>query len=280
MNWLYILFITIGAVTLMVICGYLFLIMPRLHKADAAPIKGLLFAHRGFHSEKAGPPQNTRAAFAKAVEYGYGMELDVHITKDKQLAVIHDHHLGALCSHDGIVEEMTLAELKKLRVLGSSQKIPTLQEVLDCVAGRTPLLIEIKGADNGKELCPLLMETLDKYDGLYCIESFNPLHLRWLKKHRPEILRGQLACPMNWRNKKTFSEKAKAFAAEMLLGNVLSRPDFIAYDFRYPHKLSVRLCRRFGAYMAGWTIRTPEEYAKSKDFFPVQIFENFRPSVK
>lgn len=280
MTWIYILLLVVVVSAVLIVGVYLFLIMPRLYKADAASMKGLLFAHRGFHSEEAGRPQNTLAAFAKAVEYGYGMELDVHITKDKQLVVIHDHHLGALCNYDGVVEEMTLAELKKLRVLGSDQKIPTFREVLNLVNGRTPLLVETKGSDDGNELCPLLMAELDTYNGLYCIESFNPLHLRWLKKHRPEILRGQLSCPMNWRSKKNLREKAKAFSAEMLLCNVLSRPDFIAYEFRHPHKLSVRLCRRFGAYMAGWTIRTPAEYVRSKEFFPIQIFENFRPSVK
>lgn len=277
MNWLRILLFVLIGLSGLTAFGYLFLILPRLHKADAAPVKGLLFAHRGFHADGTDCPQNTLPAFAKAAEYGYGMELDVHFTKDRQLAVIHDHSLQALCGYDGTVEKMTLAELKKLHIGNTREQIPTLEEVLSLVNGRTPLLIELKGSDNGKDFCPRLMEALDRYKGLYCIESFNPLHLRWLKKHRPEILRGQLACPMDWQHKKTVSEKAKAFAAEMLLGNILSRPDFIAYDYRYPRKLSVRLCRHFGAYMAGWTVRTPEAYAESREAFPIQIFEGFRP---
>lgn len=258
---------------------YLFLIMPRLRKpaAGAAPLTTSHFAHRGYFTEEEKKPQNTLAAFARAAEAGYGMELDVHLTKDNRLAVIHDHHLGALCGYDGIVEDMTLEELKRLRVHNTVQTIPTLREVLNTVNGRTPLLVETKGV-NVEPLMPLVMAELDNYNGLYCIESFNPLHLRWLKKHRPEVLRGQLACKNGWQKEKNLKEKLKKFASEKLLCNFLSRPDFIAYSYPDARMTSVRLNKKMGAVIAGWTIRDEEGLAESKaNGVTVQIFEKIHP---
>ena len=270
--------IVIGSIIL--VTGlYLFLIMPRLKKPaiGLTPLTTSHFAHRGYFNEAEGMPQNTLAAFARAAEEGYGMELDVHLTKDHKLAVIHDDHLGYLCDFDGIVENMTLEELKKLRVRGTVQTIPTLREVLDTVGGRTPLLVEIKGL-NVKPLMPLVMAELDNYEGLYCIESFNPLHLRWLKKHRPDILRGQLACKNGWQHAKSFGLKCRDFLSEKLLCNFISRPDFIAYSYADTHMTSVRLNKKMGAVIAGWTIRDEKGLAESKaNGVTVQIFENIRP---
>ncbi len=270
--------LTILAVLLIITTGlYIFMIMPRLKKPACGlePLTTTHFAHRGYFTEK--KPQNTLAAFARAAEEGYGMELDVHLTKDNKLAVIHDYHLGALCGYDGVVEDMTLEELKKLRVQNTVQTIPTLKEVLHTVNGRTPLLIEIKGL-NVYPLMPLVMAELDSYEGLYCIESFNPLHLHWLKRHRPEILRGQLACRSGWQKEKRLREKIKKFASEKLLCNFLSRPDFIAYSYPDTHMTSVRLNRKMGAVIVGWTIKDEEGLAVSKaGGVTVQIFENIRP---
>ncbi len=272
--------LTILGVLLMITAGlYIFMIMPRLKKPACGlkPLTTTHFAHRGYFTEKEKKPQNTLAAFARAAEEGYGMELDVRLTKDNKLAVIHDSHLGALCGYDGVVEDMTLEELKKLRVQNTVQTIPTLKEVLHTVNGRTPLLIEIKGL-NVVPLMPLVMAELDSYEGLYCIESFNPLHLYWLKRHRPEILRGQLACRNNWQKEKRFREKIKKFASEKLLCNFLSRPDFIAYSYPDTHMTSVRLNRKMGAVIVGWTIKDEEGLSVSKaGGVTVQIFENIRP---
>ena len=272
--------LTILAGLVMILAGlYLFMIMPRLKKpvCGLVPLTTAHFAHRGYFTEKEKKPQNTLAAFARAAEAGYGMELDVHLTRDNKLAVIHDHHLGALCGHDGIVEKMTLKELKKLRVQNTVQTIPTLREVLNTVDGRTPLLVEVKG-ENVEPLMPLVMSELDNYKGIYCIESFNPMHLRWLKKHRPEVLRGQLACKNNWQKEKKPAEKVKKFASEKLLGNFLSRPDFIAYSYQDVHMTSVKLNKKMGAVIAGWTITDEKGLAESKaNGVTVQIFENIQP---
>lgn len=256
---------------------YLFLIMPRIKKADIDPIKGVYFAHRGYYSLEQGIPQNTLEAFTKAVEHGFGIELDVHLTKDGNLAVIHDENLKNLCNHDGIVEEMTMPELKKLRIQGTACKIPTFREVLELVAGKVPLLVEVKGFGI-KNIMPAVMAELDNYKGLYCIESFNPSNLRWLKKHRPEILRGQLACKNGWQHIKDLKTKIGCFISEKLLFNFMGRPDFIAYSFEDLDRLPVRLCKKMGAYIAGWTIKEQEDVdICRKKGGQVFIFENINP---
>lgn len=274
-----ILLIVIAGLIVLSAVLYIWMIMPRLKKPSTglAPLTTAHFAHRGYFTEAGKKPQNTLAAFARAAEEGYGMELDVRLTKDHQLAVIHDSHLGALCGYDGIVEDMTLDELKKLRVQGTVQTIPTLGEVLRTVNSRTPLLIEVKGRAV-EPLMSCLMAELDSYKGLYCIESFNPLHLRWLKKYRPQIFRGQLACKNGWQKEKRFGEKLKKFASEKLLCNVLSRPDFIAYSYQDTRMTSVRLNQKMGAVIVGWTIRDEKGLAESKaNGITIQIFENIRP---
>ena len=274
-----ILLISLIAAAFLLFAVYLFLIMPRLKKpvCGLTPLMTRPFAHRGYFCEEKHIPQNTLAAFSRAVQEGYGIELDVHLTADHRLAVIHDDYLMGLCGHDGVVEDMTLDELKKLRVQGSDQSIPTLREVLDTVGGKVPLLIEIKGL-NVLPLVPLVMQELQGYTGLYCIESFNPFHLRWLKKHRPDILRGQLACKNGWQHAETLRLRFRGFVAEKLLFNFISRPDFIAYSYRDVQTMAIRINQRFGAVLAGWTIRDENGLAESKaKGVQCFIFENIHP---
>lgn len=257
--------------------GYIFLIMPRIKKADIDAIKQVYFAHRGYYSGEMGIPQNTIEAFTRAIDHGYGIELDVHLTKDLKLAVIHDDNLKNLCGYDGIVEEMTMDQLKKLRIQGTDCTIPSFPEVLQLVAGRVPLLVEVKGF-GVKGMMPVVMAELDKYKGLYCIESFNPAHLRWLKKNRPHVLRGQLACKNGWQHMKDLKKKIGCFISEKLLFNFVSRPDFIAYSFEDLDRLPIRLCKKMGAYIAGWTIKNQADVDTCrKKGGQVFIFENIRP---
>ena len=141
---------------------YLFLIMPRLKKPPigSAPLTTCHFAHRGYFNLQEGIPENTLLAFARAAAAGYGAELDVHLTKDHKLAVIHDSHLQNLCGCDSIIEEMNWQEVRSLRIQNSPYGIPTLREVLDAVKGTVPLLIEIKGK-NVEPLMPLVMKELE-----------------------------------------------------------------------------------------------------------------------
>ena len=181
---------------------YLFLIMPSLRKhKNIETLKKYKYAHRGLFDNAKGIPENSLAAFAGAVNKGYGMELDVQLSRDGVPFIMHDFTLARM-ARDGegrCVEgkgcEYTFEELRAFHLLDTEEKIPSLQEVLDLVRGRVPLIIELKieNADLKMPVCTETMKLLDAYDGLYCIESFNPLGLLWFRLHRPDVMRGQLA---------------------------------------------------------------------------------------
>ena len=182
-------------VILIIALVYLFLISPSLkrHK-DEEKLKGLYIAHRGLHNIDNSIPENSMLAFKKAIEGGFAIENDIHLTKDGEVVVFHDDTLTRVCGVEGKVEDKTLAELKELNLLGTNEKIPTLRECLELVGGRVPLLIEFKVVGgNAKALSEKANEILKDYEGLYFVQSFYPNVLSWYKKNRPDICRGQLS---------------------------------------------------------------------------------------
>ena len=171
------------------------------------------YAHRGLHHKPA-IPENSLLAFEKAAEKGFGIELDIHLTKDNKLAVMHDSGLRRVTSvrsdHlayvpenagiecevtagcTGIIEEMTLAEAKQYPLEESDERIPELREVLELINGRVPMIIELKPhGGNHEELCKRAVEELKDYEGTYCIESFNSFAVLTMKKKYPESEMGR-----------------------------------------------------------------------------------------
>lgn len=134
------------------------------------------YAHRGLHDNNGGVPENSLAAFRLAAENGFGAELDVHLTADGQLAVIHDSDLQRVCGQEGKVEELTYEALSQYRLLGTEERIPLLSEVLSLFAGVAPLIVELKPIrGNEPELAEKTCALLDTFPDLsYCLESFDP----------------------------------------------------------------------------------------------------------
>ncbi len=265
--------ITVGVIIFL----YFFLIMPRIvHRPNNSPMKGeLLFAHRGLHDNHAGIPENSMTAFRKAVEAGFGMELDVQITKDGIPVIFHDFTLRRMCNEAGKIEDYTYEELQAFRLLGTDEKIPTLKEFLAMVAGRVPLIVELKAEWLDVSVCPAADRLLSDYQGGYCIESFNPLALLWYRRNHKEVMRGQLSTDFkkdgNYRN-------LIYFLLTYLLTNAVTKPDFIAYNWKFRHKLSLKLCR--GLYRlpaAAWTIQSKEDLEAVRKDFDVFIFDSFYP---
>jgi|GEM_PF-21394 len=166
-------------------------------------------AHRGLFDNERGVPENSMAAFERAVAAGYAIELDVRMTADRQLVVFHDSNTRRMCGPKLKISRSTLPELRNLTLLGTGERIPRLVDVLDRVAGRVPLLIELKGPVfcTGRQKAQweeehwlggtgipeaLLVRALEKYRGPLAIESFNPLTLLWLQHNAPDIPRGLL----------------------------------------------------------------------------------------
>lgn len=269
-----ILIVAIVAVLLLV-AFYLFLICPRIWgKPSRTHLHGVHYAHRGLFDNKTEAPENSIRAIRKAIHYGYGIEFDVQLSKDDIPVVFHDASLKRMCGVDGKVWEYTLEELQKMKLATSNETIPTLQEVLKVVGGQVPLIIEYKMDRPDTKVCELANKLLDRYEGSYCIESFHPFAVRWYKKHRPDVVRGQLS--QNFAGDKKYGG-VLGFVLTNLLLNFLGRPDFVAYCHSDAKNISRRLCTILGALPVAWTIRSQQQYEAAKPHFQLFIFDSCIP---
>ena len=243
-----------------------------------ATLRAFRYAHRGFH-DKPRIPENSMAAFRRAADSIYGAELDVHLMADGNLAVIHDSSLLRTAGADVEIEDLTAADLENYRLEGTEEKIPLFSQVLGLFEGRTPLIVELKSArGNHEALTAAAVEMLDKYRVAYCIESFDPRCLMWLKKHRPEIVRGQLSQQFLRSGYQGKESRLTLFLLANLLLNFLTRPDFIAYNYEHRSCLAVKLCRRlYRVQEVSWTIRSPEAMQGAENAGNLVIFEKFDP---
>ncbi len=261
--------LTVGIVIFVVVILYLYAIRPSVDKRNAFnELKVHYYAHRGLHDDNKEVPENSLKAFELAVQSGHGMELDVQLSADGEVVVFHDEDTKRLCGVDKKVSQLTYAELCEMRLADTDEKIPLFSELLKTVDGKTPLIVELKPYNDVDKLCRAVNKLLDGYDGLYCIESFNPFVVEWYRKNHPNVIRGQLSCK--------FKAGLKFFLVEMLLTNIVTRPDFIAYNHRDRNNLSLTLCRKlFGANTVAWTIRSQDELNSAKNHFDLFIFESF-----
>ena len=235
------------------------------------------YAHRGYH-QKPTVPENSIAAFRRAVEAGYGAELDIHLMKDGHLAVIHDSSLLRTAGADVAIEDLTREELAQYRLEESDEQIPLLEDVLALFEGKTPLIVELKAeGGNHAALSAAAARLLDTYKGDYCIESFDPRVVHWFRRHRPSVCRGQLSC--NLVADRTVRQPLPVrFILTNLLSNIAACPDFVAYKYEDRRNLSLRLCRaiwRPGRF--NWTIDSQSAMTIAESEGAVCIFEQFEP---
>ncbi|WP_092478923.1 glycerophosphodiester phosphodiesterase family protein [[Clostridium] polysaccharolyticum] len=254
---------------------YLYCIVPRIiHRPDYSKLKGCRFAHRGLHNKKVVVPENSMPAFERAVELGYGIELDIQLTRDNKVVVFHDFDLRRMCGVDKRVCDLTFKELQKYLLLDSEQTIPLFSDVLKLVNGKVPLLVELKSKSWKDLIAPYANDILKEYKGEYFIQCFHPLTLRWYKKHRPDVIRGQLA--ESYHRQKTIIREIGSFLQQHLIFNFVCRPDFVSYNWRHQKELSLNVCHKvFHCPTAAWTVRSKEQKAKAEKRFDVIIFENF-----
>lgn len=251
---------------------YIYAISGRVGFADFSEFKKVRFAHRGLHGN--GVPENSLWAFKRALDKGYGSELDIHLLADGELAVIHDHSLKRTALRDINIEDLTLEELGNYFLEGTTEKIPTLKEVLDLYDGKLPLIIELKStADNVEKLCLNTAYLLKSYKGKYCVESFDPRCVKWFKKHSPQIIRGQLSQNYFKAKNNKFSFFIKIVMTN-LLTNFLTKPDFVAYRFDDRNCLSFKICTRLHKLQGvGWTIRGEQNIVLAEKENVIPIFE-------
>lgn len=255
--------------------AYFCLIFPRVfHRPGLNFLLGRHYAHRGLFNNKTEAPENSISAFCKAAEAGYGIEMDVQLSKDNVPVVFHDASLKRMCGVDGNVWEYTLEELKQMHLAGSSATIPTFEEALAAIDRRVPIIVEYKLDIAQTKVCELSNELLNRYGGPYCIECFHPLALIWYRKNRPDVVRGQLG--QSYWKEKQFRNRPRFLLLSLLVSNIATRPDFIAFRHQDAANLSRRLCRLFGALSVAWTIKSQKEYEKVRDSFDLFIFDSCR----
>ena len=233
--------------------------------------RGVNYAHRGLHSSDRKIPENSLAAFRLAAKEGYGIELDVQLSKDGKVVVFHDDTLDRVCGVHARVDDLTWEELSKLRLCGTEEVIPLFSEVLSSIDGCEALIVELKNGPRNRELCQKTLKLISGYHGNVCIESFNPMIVAWFRFHAPDLVRGQLATTLeNYADDDI--RGTKAFVLHHTLLNFLARPQFIAYRIG-PRPPLVRLCTSLGAMNIGWTSHDPSN-EKGRD---AVIFEFYRP---
>ncbi len=269
-----VIFIILGIILILALIYILMIYPGKPRKIDSFLLKP--YAHRGLWNDEW--PENSISAFKNAVTNGFGIELDIQLSKDKEVMVFHDYSLERMTGNPAKLCDLTCEELQNLRLKGTGESIPTLSEVLSIVDGSVPLLVELKGENGNTELCKTSNEILSRYNGKYCIESFNPLLVAWYRKNRPEIVRGQLVTVLCMERKRSVLN----MLLDNMLLNFLTRPDFAAFDIKFQSNIPVTITTKiFKAQRFVWTIHTPEEAqaAKSADAYP--IFEtNAAEAVK
>lgn len=228
------------------------------------------YAHRGLHG--AGVPENSRAAFAKAIAAGNGIELDVQRSSDGQPVVFHDDTLDRLTGESGPTERRSAAQLGsiRLKVAGgadTTETIPSLRQVLAQVGGKVPVLIEIKSDRKVRiaALCLAVRRVLEGYTGPHAVMSFDPRVSRWYWRHSPHTVRGLIVSEGE--------DRALPGKIRRRLSLWHARPDFLAYDVRDLPSRFAAAQRRRGLPVATWTVRESEHDERAEAYADAAIFE-------
>lgn len=237
-------------------------------------------AHRALHGQQEHCPENSRAAIRAAVEAGYGIEIDLQLSADGRAMVFHDEQLERLTDAAGPVCARTSAELEAIPLKnGDGECIPTFREVLDIVAGRVALLVEIKDQDGGMgpNVGPLeaaAVADLAGYDGPVALMSFNPHSIAEVDQLAPHLPRGLTTCaydPQEWAP--LAAEECDALRAISDFDRVGAC--FISHEARDITRARVQALRADGVPILSWTIRSPAEEAEVRRFADNVTFENY-----
>lgn len=239
------------------------------------------FAHRGLHDLSQGRVENSPAAIRAAVAAGYGIEVDVQLSRDDEAVVFHDHDLERLTGHKGLVRDRTAAELGQMELLGGQDTIPSLAQVLGLVAGRVPLLIEIKDQDGamGPKIGTLearVAAVLAEYAGPVAVMSFNPHAVGWFARNAPHYWRGLTSYDYDHPDDAHLSASYRQQLADLALFDAV-RPDFISYGIDSLPRAAVTARQNAGCPLITWTVRNPAQAALSRRLGGQITFEGFIP---
>lgn len=238
-------------------------------------------AHRGLHDKANGVIENTISAAEAAIARGFPIELDVQLTADNEAIVFHDFDLDRLTGQTGAVVERKLADLTKIDISGAKggDRIPSLKQFLDKVAGRVPLVVEIKSKFDGNvTLTKRVCEILADYSGPFVVKSFDPYVVATLRTSAPSITRGIIG-------ELHYASKNDSFMSAELkhrLANLLhfseSQPQFVSWKVDDLPCAGPYLCKVLGNLpVMTWTVRNPDQRARAEKFADQMVFEGFLP---
>ncbi len=246
--------------------------MPGLDWLTARPI-----AHRGLHD--AGTIENTASAFAAAIAGGYAIETDLQISADGEAMVHHDHALGRLTEGSGPLDAMTAAELKQVRFKATADRMITLGELCDLVAGRSPLVIELKSRfDGSQRLVERTAAVLEGYAGPVAVMSFDPDVVAAVRNLAAGLPRGIVAERHYEHDEWARMSAGRKRSFAHLLHGLRTRPHFVAYrvqDLPAPGPWIAR--NLFGLPLLAWTVRREDDRRHARRWADQMIFEGFRP---
>ncbi|MFD1797740.1 phosphodiesterase [Paracoccus aurantiacus] len=239
----------------------------------------LPIAHRGLHSR--GVPENSLASFRAAIEAGYGIELDIQPAADGTPMVFHDYDLTRMCGDEGFISDMDLDDLEALRLSESDEGIPTLAETLREVAGRVPLLIEIKDQDGRLgaaigEVQDRVAALLKTYEGPVAVMSFNPNAVRAFNEAAPDVAAGLTSCAFPKEDWPMLDEETRNSLAA-LEDYARSGASFVSHDCRDLENQAVADLKAGGVPVLCWTVRSAEDEAVARRVADGITFENYRP---
>jgi glycerophosphoryl diester phosphodiesterase len=236
-------------------------------------------AHRGLHDAANGVIENTASAFRAAIEAGFAIETDLQITADGEAVVHHDFALGRLTLGSRQLAAMTAAGLREVPFKGTADRIMTFAEFLAFVAGRTPLLIELKSRFDGDlRLVTRAAELLESYRGPAALMSFDAALIAHLRAIAPALTRGIVAEryyeDSEWRSLDAAQKRSLAFLTHAFR----TRPHFVAYHVTDLPALGPWVARHiFRRPLLTWTVRTAEQRSRAERYADQMIFEGFRP---
>jgi glycerophosphoryl diester phosphodiesterase len=235
-------------------------------------------AHRGLHDINVCAPENSLAAFERAVSRRIPIELDVQLTSDGKLVVVHDADLARLTGLKRDVKSVEWPKLRRLTILDTDQTVPLLDDVLDLIRGATPVVVEIKSIGPVGALERRAIDCLRHYDGPFAVQSFNPLALKAVRATLPDAPRGQISglfravdldgLQLNW---------VKRTLLLNLALNPLSRPHFVNYQLEGVPATVVSILRRVGLPILVWTVKSVSDQHLAQKYSDNFLFEGFMP---
>lgn len=253
-------------------------VMPRLfNKPDISELRRYDYAHRGFTGNDPKVPENSKTAFQNAIDHGYGITMDVRLTRDGVPVIFSDTRLERLTGVSGSVENTTLADMKQMKLSGTDEEILTLEEALNLVNGQVPVILELcVENDNYDALSDEVCEVVDEYEGVFAIESADVRVLRWFRKQRSEYIRGQIS-DFSYRSGTDFKSRVRDFLTGALLLNFLAAPDYISSVIGQKNA-SLTLCGViYHVPKMSRTVRSIEEYETAKTYGNAVVFEYIEP---